>query len=98
MKKRNFHTTEHPYLLQDDGSTEHPCSTCKFFVDASYCEKYNANINDNKSIQQAYIENDCQYKVLYIGLTNSTRRPSASAMRQNRPIPGSMTPRSIREM
>ncbi len=61
MNKRNYDTTEHPILLQDEGATNHPCSTCKFFIDARYCEKYHANIDDDERIQRAYMENDCQY-------------------------------------
>lgn len=57
--KRNFYTTEHPMLLQDDGCTEHVCSTCKFFDNASFCAKYSSDINEDTRIQKAYTDNDC---------------------------------------
>lgn len=59
--KRNFYTTKHPILLQDEGCTEHVCSTCKFYENSSYCVKYSADIENNKNIQKAYEDNDCKY-------------------------------------
>lgn len=60
-KKRNFYTTEHPYLLQDDGCTEHVCSTCKFCTNGSFCTKYHSYREDDKRIQKAYMNNDCEF-------------------------------------
>ena len=58
--KRNYDTTEHPILLQDEFARKHPCLTCKFY-NHHYCEKYKNHIKNDERIQKAYMDNDCEY-------------------------------------